>query len=371
MNILDYIETFGHLTFAEKELNEIDSLLFSILSYENFDKLSINEKTIEETSKLFFAVHDEKDLNNRVSLTKRSYEVLKAMANSKRFKNLQLNHYVNEVDENQNLQFAALTIESSKWKYVAFRGTDATIVGWKEDFLMCCSEYVLSQEKAADYLNRLFDADSFMNKYIKRSKIYVGGHSKGGNLAMYGAAFCKDSMKKRIVRVDNFDGPGFSDELWQKKQLKKIVSRIHTYIPSSSIFGRLFMHQEINHVVFSDEIGLLQHDAFSWHVEYEHFVYEKKVNEGSENAITKLNEMLLKYNHSQRKEIIEKIFSLIYELNIHTLGDIKKMNLMTRLQVIQKFHELAVDEKKILLEIVKIMIELAYRDIESSGKLFG
>ena len=150
---------------------------------------------------------------------------------------MKLTNYINKVDPIQEKQFSAITIiMQDKTIYVAYRGTDNTIVGWKEDFNMSFSKLVPAQTDAVNYL------ESVAKKY--KNRIRVGGHSKGGNLAVYAAAFCNKHVKDKIINVYNNDGPGFCDEVVNSEQYKEIIDRVHTYIPQTSIIGRLLNHEE-------------------------------------------------------------------------------------------------------------------------------
>ena len=221
MEMLEYLKWRGDLTFDERGLNEVDALLFSLISYEDFGNiLEDNALTLKEVSDVFFLTHNEEDLRNRVTFTNRSYEILKAAASSKRFGSLILSNYVNEIDDEQDLQFCAMTIEhKNKWKYIVFRGTDDTLVGWKEDFQMTYKQEVLSQKKAVEYVHRIFNQDTLITKVFQTIDYYVGGHSKGGNLAIYASGHVSKMIQKRIVRIDNFDGPGFLQHVWDKPSM--------------------------------------------------------------------------------------------------------------------------------------------------------
>lgn len=361
MNLLDYIAWRGDLSFEERKLNEIDSLILSILAYENYDGiLSEKEnKTLEETADCFFEKYDEETLKNRVLLTNRSYELLKEAAKTKRFGELVMSNYINEVDEQKEVQFAAVTFCHKEWKYVAFRGTDDTIVGWKEDFAMTYRDEVPSQHRAVEYIHRLDSDTSFLNKLLKRDILYIGGHSKGGNLAMYAAATAAEEIQKKMKRVDNFDGPGFHEEMWQQPSFQRVLPLIHTYIPNGSFFGRLFAHLEKVSIIKSDQSGLLQHDAFSWHVTAHHFVYQEDMTLGSEKAAAKLNSMLDEYTPQQREELVASLFNVFEKLNIHTLSDLTKLDLSKGILAIREINALDSRSKKVLIDMLKVIWDVS------------
>lgn len=362
MNLLDYVAWRGDLSFEERAFNEIDSLILSILSYENYDGILVkeSEKTLKETADRFFQKYDEETLKNRVSLTNRSYELLKEAAKTMRFGELIMCHYVNEVDERQEVQFAAVTFcYRNVWKYIAFRGTDDTIVGWKEDFAMTYRNEVPSQHRAMEYIKQIDASSSLLDRALKKNVYYIGGHSKGGNLAMYAAAAVPAKIQDQIRRVDNFDGPGFHEEMCKRPSFQRILPRIHTYIPTGSIFGRLFTHFEKVSIIKSDQSGLFQHDAFSWHVTAQHFVYQEDMTLGSEKASAKLNGMLEEYTPKQREELVSSLFSVFEKLKIHTLSDLTRLDLSKGIMAIREISALDGKSRKVLIDMLKIIWDVS------------
>lgn len=357
MNILDYVAWRGDLSFEEREINETDSLILTVLSYENFDGILSEQtsRTLSETAQLFFAKYDEESLKKRVSMTNRSYELLRETAKSKRFGSLKMINYVNEVDERLDLQFSAVTFcHNDEWKYIAYRGTDDTIIGWKEDFAMTYRDCVPSQKKAVEYLNRITD-ESLLTKLFKKSVYYVGGHSKGGNLAMYAGAFVNEDIQKRIKRIDNFDGPGFDEVVWQKSSFQRILPVIHTYIPAGSLFGRLFVHSEKVSILKSDQMGLWQHDAFSWLVNAQGFIRQSDITQGSQKAVAKLNDMLNEYSAKEREELVESLFKVFSNLDIHTLSDLTQIDISKAVLTIRELGSLDSRSRKVLIEMLKVI----------------
>lgn len=361
MSMFDYIKWRGDLSFDERELNEIDSLILSYLSYEMFDGLVEGKTlTIQEIAEKFFAIYDEKVLENRLTLSKKSYLLLKEMANAPRYQSLILTNYVNEIDHEHDLQFSACTFQyKDKWKYIAFRGTDDTFTGWKEDFSMSYKKEILSQRKAVEYLNKVSSDDSLLTKVLNKCDYYVGGHSKGGNLAMYASAFVPHEVQKRIKRIYNFDGPGFMEHVWLNSSIQSIKSKIHTYIPTSSLFGRMFVHQEKVTVIKSSQIGLIQHDPLYWHVSVDHFVYANDVSDGSDKAIVQFNEMLNEYDIEKREELIESIFGIFKRLNIYTFEDLLDIDVNRIFHALKELSDLNSEQRKIILEFLKIVVKVS------------
>lgn len=233
-NIFDYMN-WRDLPLKQVEFNEIDNLILARLSYFPFDGyLNQGEKiTVKEA----YQRYKEQGTTGRI-LQQEDIELYPILASSTRFGNMILTSYSNKIDPIQEKQFSAITIEmEDDTLYVAYRGTDNTIVGWKEDLNMSFSELVPAQTDAVAYLENV--AKQYQNK-----KIRVGGHSKGGNLAVYAAAFVNPEVQKKIINVYNNDGPGFCDKVINSESYQNILNKVHTYIPQTSIIGRLLNHQE-------------------------------------------------------------------------------------------------------------------------------
>ena len=254
-NIFDYLQWRGDLTLEKSKFNEIDNLILSRFSYFPFDDI-INENevvTIKELSERF----KKADINPAHILWKDDVNLFPEMGNSERFGQMFATKYINKIETEQEKQFSAITIlMPDNTIYVSFRGTDNTIVGWKEDFNMSFKSHIASQISAKEYLENI--AKEYPDK-----KIRVGGHSKGGNIAIYASAFAENTIKDRIINVYNNDGPGFCEDVIQTKEYQEIIPKTNTYIPQSSIIGRLMNHKEEYTIVESTQKGIMQHDLYT------------------------------------------------------------------------------------------------------------
>lgn len=361
MELLEYIKWRGDLSFEERELNEIDSLIFCSLSYETLDDMFMKRKsaTINEIAEEFFAIYDEEELKNRITFSNRSYEFLKAMRNTKRYGSLIVSDYVNEIDHEIDLQFSAMMIENpNQWRYIVFRGTDDTITGWKEDCSMIYKDEVLSQRKAVKYIQRITEEKTFLAKMFNKYDYYIGGHSKGGNLAIYASSFLPLEIQKKIVRIDNFDGPGFQQKIWDKPSMENIIPKIVTYIPTSSFFGRLFEHPEKIVVIKSKLAGLLQHNPYNWLVNMDRFYYADEVSESSDKAVEKFNQILIAIDKDEREDIVESLFTIFDTLDIYTFNDITNINFNTVLKALKELSELDNKTKKIMIELLGLVWDI-------------
>ncbi len=355
MDMLDYIKWRGDLSFDERPLNEVDSLIFSTLSYETFEGIQL-PKTMKEVSNVFFKKYTIEELSKRKSFTYRSFEVLKAASLSNRFEDIIVDHYVNVIDEEKNIQFSAVTFSfKNKWKYIAFRGTDDTIVGWKEDFMLLYKDEIESYQKIKDYLNLVFRE----HKPFSNTKYYIGGHSKGGHLALYASSLIPEKLHKHIISIYNFDGPGFDQQFYLNGNVKKLLPKMTTYTPAASFFGRLFKHHEKIQLISSEQKGLLQHSMFNWQVNVNRFNYENNYTDGSDKAIQKFNETISKYTIKEREHIVESLFDVYKQLNIFTIEDLLNINPNRVFNSLKQLNELDNDTKKVIFDFLMIMINVA------------
>jgi hypothetical protein len=306
-NIFDYLQWRGDLTFEQSPFNSVDNLILAKLSYLPFEGIvsGTNSKdsiTILEASEKFASLAGNlKKEQFSSSFFKDDPHFLHLLGTTKRFGSLMLTHYVNNIDISEEKQFAALTIFGKNIPpYISFRGTDLTLVGWKEDFNMSFLSAIPSQLEAVAYLENIA---RLFKKYLR-----VGGHSKGGNLAVYAAAFCKKNIQKRIIEIYNNDGPGFRNEIITQPSFQAIADKIHTFIPQSSIVGMLFEHEEKYTIVESTQKGFMQHDLFSWQVTHDDFIRLDDITSDSKFIDKTMKEWLRSLSPDQRKELVNHLY---------------------------------------------------------------
>lgn len=332
-NIMDYLNWRGELSFSQDGLNEIDSLILSNISYVALDRIvpspwEPDTILLKDAIRQFWEGQEEQEQLKRCSLIKMAPFIMRRLAQTKRFGTLSLAGYQNSVCKEEESQFSAVCIElGPQQTYVAFRGTDDTLIGWKENFCMCF-ETVPAQRKAADYLN-----------YIGRKytgELWLGGHSKGGNLAVYSAAKAKPELQKRIKGIYNFDGPGFSRRMLASVGYQQIAGRIYKYVPVSSIIGMLLEQDENYQIVSSEEQGLRQHDPASWRVLGSRFVSVPR----QDKEIRWLNHIMHQFIYhlslEERKNFVNTLFQVMEESDIHTVDDFGGEFRRTRLRRIRQ-----------------------------------
>lgn len=309
-NIIDYVKTYGKFTFSEMPFSDVDSLILSQLSYMNFFGCEVAKgKFIAKISDL--ALIDEAVLTENTPEPEKNKELLYECAKSARFKNLGVSFFVNETDEKSEKQFSAVTFKlSDKLFYIAYRGTDTTLVGWKEDFNLACLKKVPAQNSALAYLK----------KVAKKTKgtLILGGHSKGGNLAVFSAFYAPVFLKHRIKAVFDHDGPGFLEEFFSAKKMSRLAHKLHKTVPQSAFVGLLLGNLSEFTVVESKAFGLFQHDPFSWQVEENHFKICKFTDKISKHTADKINNWLKNTDVEKRKLFVDSLYCALKKTGAKT-----------------------------------------------------
>ena len=312
-NVFDYLAWRGDLPFSVAPFNAVDSLILSRLSYLPFDGVVPAAFTgAMRISDAAAAMHSE-GLQYRLAEDER---LLDTLAASPRFQNAQLCGFVNLLNPVEEKQFAAVCIHlEGELPYAAFRGTDGTLVGWKEDFNMASSKAVPSQLEAAAYLNEASGTFS--------GRLRAGGHSKGGNLAVYAAAFCRPSVQARIEAVYNHDGPGFLEETTERPEFARVRDRVHTFVPQSSVVGMLLEHGERTTVVHSTNTFLLQHDLYSWETAANGLVEVQDRTGSSRYIDATIRNWLARMPREDRDRLVDGLYAAFTATGAKTVADLR------------------------------------------------
>lgn len=317
-NVIDYIRWRGDIPFSVDAFNEVDSLIFSELAYIPFELVIENNESGESISHLAEKLFSkpENDLKMGAIIPEKEIkEVLKLSSLSNRFKNVKLKNYVSLLCKDEQKQFCGMCFEISREYYcVAFRGTDDTLIGWKEDFNMSFNTPIPAQIDATKYLNKI--------GLKTRKKLYICGHSKGGNLASYSALTADDRVKKKIVQIYSFDGPGFRSDFLEQIDDNEIKNKTIKYLPQASIIGMIYDPVGSSKYVKSLGKGLYQHDAFNWQVLNNRFETVKELDKSSVEVHDLLNKWTASMSNEEREEFVEALYKLVTINDTATLSDI-------------------------------------------------
>lgn len=354
-NVCDYVRWRGDLTLEQSEFNEIDNLILARFSYFPFDKIIRENEiaTIKELSRRF----SNQDVTKLPILWKDDVELFPLMGNSKRFGGMLATQYINKIDAEQEKQFSAITVlMPNDIIYVSYRGTDNTIVGWKEDFNMSFKSHIASQISAKQYLEEIA-------KEYPSSKIIIGGHSKGGNIAVYAATFASKDVKDRIINVYNNDGPGFCEDVIETPEYQEILPRVHTYIPQSSIIGRLMNHKEKYTIVESVQKGIMQHDLYSWQVLGKEFVTLKKLTSESEFIDKTIKDWLENVEPEKREQVIDAVFEILNTTEAQTMKELKANWFANAKTILGTYKNIDSDTKEMVWQTVNELLKVAKNNI--------
>ncbi len=351
-NIFDYLIWRGDLSFSAVPFNEIDNLICSRISY-----LPLEKVLSKNTSLTIKEIQQKKDKLKKYFIMKEDEKLLDLLSKSNRYKDLYLENFISHTNLEEEKQFAVVTITlPDNYLYISFRGTDNTFVGWKEDFNMTFLKQVPSQIEAVNYLNNL--------KTNIKTKLYIGGHSKGGNLAMYASMNANNNIKRKIINIYNNDGPGFLEEVINTKEYKMIEDKIKTFIPQSSVIGRLLNSNNIFQVIKSDEVLLMQHDLYSWQLCGSHFTYLENVNFNSEFIKEVMNDWLHKMTKAERENFVEVLYKLLTSTKTTTFKQFDKQWFSSIKSMISTYYDLDKEDKKMVIKI----LDYLYESIKETSK---
>ena len=314
-NIFDYLTWRGDLTFTQDPPNAVDALIFSTLTYVGYGETAQrppeSAASLRRCAEEFFALENPE---SRVR-SKKDMELLRCAAATARFGQCGLCLYRSVLLPEQETQFAAMTfLLDDGSMFLAYRGTDNSLVGWKEDFNMTFQQTIPAQRLAQEYIREAALAHT--------APMRVAGHSKGGNLAVFAAARCSPMVRKRILTVYNNDGPGFTKYMIGDPGYNAIVPRIQTYIPQSSVIGMLLEHEEPFIVIRSKSVGIMQHDPYSWEVEGPHFLPVQEVTESSQFLDATIKNWFAGMTNRERNQLVEVLYGLLTTGEVENAADI-------------------------------------------------
>ena len=319
-NMMDYLAWRGDIALDYSPLNDVDSLIIASLSYLTYPEenglirdLALTVPPVDENQ--FAYVHEIRAM-------------LSAAAMTERFAGIRMHNPVAVTDQSRDMQFAAVTFDLPDGAhYVAFRGTDSTIVGWREDFNMAFESPVPAQAAAVQYL-----AETAART---EGPLIIGGHSKGGNLAVYAAAHADPTAQSRIRRIYSFDGPGLDDATMASEGYARIARKIRSFIPQRSVVGLLLAYHPDYTVIKSDGVGLLQHDSFTWQVLGTDFIAVTELDVSSQVVDQTVHAWLSKVSPEKRRVFVNTIFDVLEATGANTVKEVAR-NIPTHLPAVLK-----------------------------------
>ena len=353
--IFDYLDQVAYDSIYETPFNELDMLMLTEITYLPFDQIVSDQISPDCTCRLFEAAEKmPQDLSMLV--TKNRLKLLEKIASSTRFKNIKLMGYVNDIDPDVQKQFAAMIFKIKPETYVlTFRGTDDSIIGWKEDFHMTYMDQVPAQKTAVNYLRKAMDA--LPGQFI------LTGHSKGGNLASYAASQIEPEYQERIQIIYSYDAPGLNHSVITSQGYQTISDKIKRYIPQGSIVGMMLETPKQAQIVKSTAIGgLAQHDTFTWQISGQTFVLLDNLNPDSLQVDRTLKNWVDSVSDEELKDFFDLFFGLILDAGISSINDLTKLeNFNKILAVFENANALTDQEREMLTRLAKLLVDMRYQ----------
>lgn len=362
--IIDYVDWRGDLSLEQSPFNEIDAVIFTQLAYIDFSEIvssDFNKTILLKDAAVQIA--NSKDFEQRVNfgplINSEIVTLLQKTGESKRFCNTKLLGFVTSTDIEEEKQFASITfILENKTNLIIFRGTDQSIIGWKEDFNMAFKMPIPAHIEAVKYLDEAC-------KKLK-GKISLAGHSKGGNLSIFAATYCIPKNQNRISKLYNFDGPGFEQNVLSDKKYINIQEKIETYVPKKSIVGMLFDTNTEKIIVESYDNGIMQHDPLTWNVLGTNFVTTEELSKESLFIDKTLKNWLKQTDKDKREIFIEALFDVIESAEANNISEITENLLKSSTKMIHHFHNLDSEIKDMIFDTIKIIIKSAKDTVQTS-----
>ena len=350
--IFDYLDHVTYDSIYDRPFKELDVLALTELTYLPFDRIVPQG----DTTNIEVRLSDATDLVDRITdfiVTDQHLQLVDSLATSKRFKNIKLLNYVDEYDPDVQKQFAAMTYRLTMDVYlVVFRGTDDTLIGWKEDFHMTYMDHIPAQRRAASYLQHVM-------KEFPKGRFMVAGHSKGGNLAAYACSYLPDQLFKQVDAIYCYDSPGLNKSIIKTEGYQRIAHLIHRFVPQGSIVGMMLEVPEPATIVKSRAFGgFAQHDAFTWMVEKDGFVTLDQTSPDSQQMDQTLKQWVQEVPDSQLKKFFDTFFGLFLDAGITSINDLMNLKNFSKIKdIFQNAQDLDPTEREMLERLAKQLID--------------
>ena len=350
-NIFDYLTDVQYDSFYDIPLNELDILALTELTYLSFDNL------LDESDNRLLDVATRVPRDSNMLTNKERLQLLDQLSTHKRFKNSKLSNFVNDIDVELQKQFAAMTYRLNLDTYlIVFRGTDDSIIGWKEDFHMTYMNEIPAQKHALTYLEDFF-------KQHPKQKVLIAGHSKGGNLAVFAASQIQPELQEKISAIYTYDAPGLQAHLTETTGYQDIIPKIHRYVPQGSVIGMMLEVPDTPIVVRSLALGgIAQHNTFSWLTEGQHFVQLEAISTESLQIKDTLKEWVDSVPDEELELYFNLFFGTILESGISSINELSSKNAIEHVrQLVSQAQTLEPEQVEILRNLTQLLLDARFQ----------
>ena len=358
-NLITYVQQYEAQTFQEKPLTDIDILVLTEIAYLPFDEIvpsSFEVKSgisLNQLGEKFETIKEKEHENNPFMITSERIELLEVVSKSQRYKEIKVFGFMNDIDDERTKQFAAVCYqweEENRW--IIFRGTDETLIGWKEDFMMTYSDLIPAQTDAIEYLKK--QAETFSGT------LNVSGHSKGGNLSLYASAMQEETVQNRIEQIYCWDSPGVHRSILVTEGYQRVVSKAKRYIPQDSIVGMMLESQVPYHIIESQGSGISQHSALMWNIEEDHFVELTELTKNSQLTDQTFKQWTEVVSDEDLKLFFDTFFELIFEMGVETVNDVFYNFRMYMQKFFEKAYQMDPEKREVLLRVGHLLFQIRY-----------
>lgn len=350
--IFDYLKEVTYDSIYDRPFKELDILSLTELIYLPFGHIVPQG----DTTGIQVRLSDAMDLIDRTTnfiVSNQHLQLVDNLATSKRFKNIKLLNYVDEYDPDVQKQFAAMTYRLTMDVYlVVFRGTDDTLIGWKEDFHMTYMDHVPAQRRAASYLQNVM-------KEFPKGRFLVAGHSKGGNLATYACSYLPDSLFERVDTIYSFDAPGLNQAIIETEGYQRTSPNIRRFVPQGSIVGMMLEVPEPTIIVKSRAFGgFAQHDAFTWEIKDHSFVTVSETSPDSQQTDETLKQWVRETSADERKKFFDTFFGIFLDAGITSINELRNLKNFSKIkEIFQNAQDLDPTEREMLERLAKQLLD--------------
>ena len=358
-NLITYVQQYEAQTFQEKLVTDIDILVLTEIAYLPFDEIvssSFEEKaaiSLNQLGKEFEIIKEKEHENNPFMITKERIQLLDVVSKSQRYKDIKVFGFMNDIDDELTKQFAAVCYqweEESRW--IIFRGTDESLTGWKEDFMMTYSDLIPAQTDAIEYLRK--QAELFAGS------LNISGHSKGGNLSLYASVMQEEDIQNRIQQIYCWDAPGVHRSILGTEGYQRVVSKAKRYIPQDSIVGLMLESQVPYHIIESQGSGISQHSALMWNIEDDHFVELTELTKNSQLTDQTFKQWTEVVSDEDLKLFFDTFFELFFEMGVETINDVYYNFRLYMQKFFEKAYQMDTEKREILLRVGRLLFQIRY-----------
>ena len=358
-NLITYVQQYEDQTFQEKSLTDIDVLVLTEIAYLPFDGIvpstfNVTEAvSLQQLGKEFESIKEKEHEKNPFMITEERIQLLDVVSKSQRFKDIKVFGFMNDINVELTKQFAAVCYqweEENRW--IIFRGTDESLTGWKEDFMMTYSDLIPAQTDAIEYLRKQADIFSGI--------LNVSGHSKGGNLSLYASAMQDEAIQNRIQQIYCWDSPGVHRSILNTEGYQRVVSKAKRYIPQDSIVGLMLESQVPYHIIESQGSGISQHSALMWNIEEDRFIELTELTKNSQLTDQTFKQWTETVADEELKLFFDTFFELFFEMGVETVNDVYYNFRMYMQKFFEKAYQMDIEKREILLRVGRLLFQIRY-----------